>query len=194
MILLAGISIGGDGRVLSPVNAAQIGLCNIGAEPDVIEIGERDHRRAGRNHFAQFRLAHRNHACRRRAQRGVTQVDARETEVGVGLGEIGARDGDVFLAAAFHRLVVALLGGLESCLGALQSGCGKVAVLRGNLVFCEELLCAVVVELFLLKIGLRIDHGLLRCLDLLLARSGEGKRKVRFAHIAQWLRRCGLFA
>ena len=161
VILLAGISIGGDGCVLPPVNAAEVRLRDIGAEPDVIEIGERDHRSAGRDDFAQFRLAHRNDARRRREQRGVTQVDAREAEIGVRLGEIGARDGDVFLAAAFNGLVVALLSGFERGFGALQSGCGKVAVLCGDFIFREELLGAVVIELLLLQIGLRVDHGLL---------------------------------
>ena len=97
-----------------------------------------------------------------REQRCITQVNAREAKIGVRLGKIGARDRDVFLAAAFHGLVVALLGGFEGGFGALQSGYGQVAILRGNLILGEELLGAVVVELFLLEIGLGIDHGLLR--------------------------------
>jgi hypothetical protein len=65
VILLAGIGIGGDGCFLAPVDAAQIGLGNVGAQPDVIEIGERDHRRAGNDHFSEFSLAHGDHTGRR---------------------------------------------------------------------------------------------------------------------------------
>jgi hypothetical protein len=62
MILLAGIGIGGDRRLLAPVDTAQIRLGDIGAQPDVIEVGERNHRRTRRDHFSQFSLAHRDYA------------------------------------------------------------------------------------------------------------------------------------
>ena len=129
MILLAGIGVGGDGRFLAPVNAAQVGFGDIGAQPDVIEIGERDHGRAGSNYFSEFGLAHRDDAGRGCAQRGVIQVDTRQTQIRAGFVEIGAGDGDVFFAAAFDGLVVALLRSLERGFGALQCGCGQVAVL-----------------------------------------------------------------
>ncbi len=130
MILLAGIGVGGDGRVLAPVNAAQIGFRNIGAQPDVIEIGQRNHRRSGRNHLSQLRLTHRDYAGRWGAQNRVAQIYLREAEIGAGFVQIGARDSDVFLAATLNRLVVTLLRRLIDGLGALQRGCGLVALLR----------------------------------------------------------------
>jgi hypothetical protein len=62
-----------------------------------------------------------------------------------------------------------LLRGFEGCVRALKGRGGQVAVLCRNLVFGEELLHAIVVELLLLKIGLGVDHRLPRCLQLLLA-------------------------
>ena len=41
---------------------------------------------------------------------------------------------------------------------------------------------ALVVDLLLLQIGLRIQHGLLRCLDLLLACAGKRESQIRLAY------------
>ena len=71
MVLLAGIGVGGDGCFLAPVNAAKIGFRDVGAQPDVIEVGEGDDGRAGRDNFAEFGLAHGDHTGRRRTQGGV---------------------------------------------------------------------------------------------------------------------------
>ena len=111
LVLFAGIGVGSDCCLLAPVNAAQVGLGDIGAQPDVIEIRKRDHGRTGLSHFSQFRLAHGNDAGRRRAQGCVARVDPRQAQVGVCLGKIGACDGNIFLATAFHGLVVTLLCG-----------------------------------------------------------------------------------
>ena len=104
--------------------------------------------------------------------------------------KIGAGDGDIFLAAAFHGLVVALLGGLEDRLRTLERGCRLVAILRSDFIFGKEFLRAIVVELLLLQIGLGIDHRLLRRLHFLLAGAGQRERKIRFAHAHRRLRRC----
>src|SRR6185437_8316504 len=47
-------------------DAADVGFVDVGAQPNVIEIGERDHRRARLGDFAEFGLAHENNAIERR--------------------------------------------------------------------------------------------------------------------------------
>ena len=155
MVLLAGISVRGDGRLLAPVNLAKVGFSDVGTQPDVIEIGEGDDRRSGRNHFAQFGLAHGDDAGGRSVQSCIGFVDAREGEIRIGLIKIGAGDGDIFFAAAFLGLVVSLLRGREVGFRALERGCRQVAVLRGDFILGKELLGAIVVELFFVEIGLR---------------------------------------
>src|ERR1035441_9383599 len=148
-VMLAGIGIGSDRRLLAPVDTAQIRLCDISAQPDMVEVGERDHRRARRDHFSQLSLAHRDYAGGRRMQNRIIQVHSRQTKVRIGLVQVGARDLYIFLAAALDSLVITLLRGLEDRLGALQRGCRLIAVLRGDLILAEELARAIVVQLLL---------------------------------------------
>ncbi len=161
VILLTGISVSGDNRVLAPMNTPQVGLGDIRAQPDVIEIGKRDHGSPGSNYFSEFCLAHGNYTRRRRTQSGVVQVDARQAQGRAGLIHIGLRDGYVFLAASLHGLTVTFLRRFENCLGSLQGGCGKVAILGRNLILGEESLRTIIVELLLFEIGFGIEHRLL---------------------------------
>ena len=137
MVFLARISIRRDGRVLAPANAAQIDFRNVGAKPDVVEIGQRNDRSPGRDNFTQFRLAHGNHTGKRRAKNGISEIDTRQSEIGLGLLQIGPGNGDVLLAASFHGLVVTLLSLLIHRLSALESRCRQIAILRGNLILGE---------------------------------------------------------
>ena len=76
----------------------------------------------------------------------------------MGFREIGASDRDVFFAAAFDSFVITLLHCPEVSLGTLQRSLSEVAILRGNFILAEEALGALVVEFFLLQIGLRIER------------------------------------
>ena len=46
----------------------------------MVQVGDADHRRAGHDHFAQFGLAHGDHAVERREQGGVAVYDARQRD------------------------------------------------------------------------------------------------------------------
>src|ERR1039457_130357 len=109
MVLLAGISIGCNCGVLSPMDASQIGFGNVGAQPNVIEVRKRNHRRARRNYFAEFSLPHSNYAGGRGTQDSVIEVDSRQAQSGIGCLNISVRNRDIFPSAAFESLVVALL-------------------------------------------------------------------------------------
>ena len=183
VILLAGIGVGGDGCILAPVNLAEVGFGDVGAQPDVIEVGEGDDGRAGRDHFAEFGLAHGDDAGRGSTQRCVARVDARQAEAGVGLGEIGACNGDVFFAAAFLGLVVAAARAAAKfaserlrAVAARSRSCAEISSLLKSC--CARSLSA----FFCARSACASSNCLMRCLDLLLASAGQGERKIGFAH------------
>ena len=99
VVLLTGISVGGYCRVLAPMNTSEIGLGNVCAKPDAIEIGDGDYWSSRGYDFTEFALAHCNYACGRGMENRVVEIDAREAEVGAGFIQIGLGDGDVLLAA-----------------------------------------------------------------------------------------------
>ncbi len=92
--------------------------------------------------------------------------------------QIGLGDRDIFLPATFKSLAVLFLSGPKSRLRPLQGGAGQIAILRRNRIFSEQTLGAIVVQLLLLRVGLGIDHVLLRSFDLLLARAGQSQGEV----------------
>ena len=112
----------------------------------------------------------------------VTQIHPRQPQVSAGLIQIGASHSDVFLAATFRRLAVSLLRRLIHRLSTLPRGCRQVALLRGNLVLGEELLCAISVKFLLFQVRLRIQHGLLHSFQFLVPCSGHCERKTRLVH------------
>ena len=77
---LARIGVGRDGRFLILTHLADVGFVDVGAQPDVIEVGERHHRRAGHHDLAKLRLADLNDAGERRAQHRVAEHDLRQLE------------------------------------------------------------------------------------------------------------------
>ena len=130
MIDFAGIGVGGHLDGLAPAHAAEIGFVDVSAEPDVVEIGQRDHRRSRRDHFPEFRLPHENHAGFGRAQRRIAQFDSREFQILVGLGDAGSVDGDLFLAGSLDGLIVGLFCAFVAGMRAGEIGGRDVARLR----------------------------------------------------------------
>ena len=107
----------------------------------------------------------------------------RQSEIGIGLVQIGARNGDVFLAAAFDGLVVTLLRRFDrsprarfSAVAARSRSCAETSSLAKS--FCARSLSS----FFSSRSACGIDHGLLRRLHFLLAGSGQREREIRFAH------------
>jgi hypothetical protein len=99
----------------------------------------------------------------------------------IGLVEIGARNGDVFLAAAFDGFVVALLRGLEmasarfSAVAARSRSCAETSSLAKSC-WARSL------SSFFCSRSAWHRSRLLRRLHFLLAGSGQSEREVRFAH------------
>src|SRR5579885_2660827 len=115
------IGVGADHGGLAPADAAEVGLADVGAEPDVIEVGERDDRRAGQHHFAQLRLADEDHAGEGRPQHRVIEEDAREAELLARAAYARAGDGDVAAPRRLERAVA-----LQDRVGLLEGRRGPV--------------------------------------------------------------------
>ena len=162
VIRLAGISVGVNRRRLSPSDSAEVGFRHIGAQPDVIEVGQRDDRRAGLHHFAELGLAHQNNARERRAQGRVAEHYFGELEILLRVVNVGPRDCDVLLRATLHREVA-----LHRGAGLLKRGVGVVALVAGNDFFIPELLTADVVDILLREVGVIVGDGCVRGLELL---------------------------
>src|SRR5215469_10838923 len=101
-IVFAGIRVGCDHRRLAPVDAPEIGFIDVGAKPDVIEIGHCHDRRARLHHFAEFGLSCQNHARERRIEDGVAQIDLGELKAFSGALNACVGDPDVALGGAAH--------------------------------------------------------------------------------------------
>ena len=79
-VFLAGEGVGRDRRGLAEAHLADVGFVDVGAQPDVIEVGERHHRRAGQHDFAEFGLPHQDDAVERRGERRVAEHDLGQIE------------------------------------------------------------------------------------------------------------------
>ena len=108
---LARIGIGRDGRFLIVTNLADVSFVDVGAQPDVIEVGERHHRRAGHHDLAKLRLADLDDAGERRAQHRIAEHDLRQFERFFGSVDIGLREVDLALGGVFERLIALMRGG-----------------------------------------------------------------------------------
>ena len=115
----------------------------------------------GRNHFAEFRLANRNHTSRWRSQCRVFEIDAGKPEIFARRFDVCMGNCDFFRTASLPNLAQMLLGRLILCLRALKSSLRPVAILSGNGIATEEPLGAFEVQLSLLDFRSRIGNGLL---------------------------------
>src|SRR6185369_7844527 len=132
-----GIRVGSYRRLLSIVDAAQICFGNVSSQPYVIEIGEGYNRRSRRHHLTKFRLPDRDHASRRRSQRCVLKIDAREAKILACRFDVSVGDCNFFWTATFTNFTQVLLCGLVLSLCALECRLCPVAILGRDRVASE---------------------------------------------------------
>jgi hypothetical protein len=61
-VTFSGPGIGGNHSGLAPNRLTEISLVQVSAQPDVIEVSQRDNRSAGLYRFTKLRVANHNHA------------------------------------------------------------------------------------------------------------------------------------
>src|ERR1035437_796463 len=165
-IRLAGPGVGVNRRRLAPSDSTEIGFGHVGAQPDVIEVGNRDDGRARLHHFAELGLTRDNDARERRAQSGVAKHDLRELEIFAGVADVRLGDRNVLLRATFHRDV-----SLHRGARLLERRLGVVTLVAGDNFFIPEFLAAAVIESFLSEVGVIVGDRRARGLELLHRRS-----------------------
>src|SRR5208282_2721940 len=171
-IRLVGVGVGVHRRGLAPSDATEIGFCHVRAQPDVIEVGQRDDGRARLHHFAELGLTRENDARERRAQSRVAKHDLCELEIFAGVADVGLGDRDILLRATLHRQVP-----LHRGVRLLEGSLGVVALVAGDNLFIPKFLTAGVVEVSLSKVGVIVGNRRMRGLELLYRR-----RKLLFLH------------
>ena len=126
MIGFPRIAVGRDRSLMAEANLCDIGLVDIGAQPNMIEIGERHHRRPGHDAFAELGLPNQDHAVERRAQDGIAEHDLRQLERFLRVADVGVGEFDLPLGGVLQRLI-ALMRGCR----LPPRGIGLVALLDG---------------------------------------------------------------
>lgn len=79
-VTLAGIIVRRQDRRLAQADAADIGLVDIGAEPHMLDVGEREDWRTGAHDFPDLRLAHEDHTVDRRREARIALDDASQPQ------------------------------------------------------------------------------------------------------------------
>src|SRR5271170_1229518 len=82
--MLPRIRISSDSRRRSKAYASEIDLVHIAAQPDVIEIADRYHRRARLDDLAKLALPREQHPRERRAQSRKVERDLRHLQIFLG--------------------------------------------------------------------------------------------------------------
>lgn len=196
---LSGIRVGGQAHRLADLDAAEVGLVDVGAEPDVLQVADGHHRRAGRDVLTGLDVFGEDNARKRSSERGITKARLGEAEGGLGLLDAGAGLFDGLRTRPLLKQRVALLRFFQRCAGLgdlllarpfldqlelffrLVLACqrpfvfrlGAVVLALGDGVVLEEL--RVTVELHLEMFGVHPgarDAGL-RGRDLLRPRTGQ---------------------
>ena len=170
------MTVGGDYGILPETHPADVGLVHVGAQPDVIQVGDRHHRRAGHHHFAEFRLPHGNHAVEWRRQGGVAVNDARQRKRLLAAFHAGLGHLDIAIGHGLEGAVA-----LERCRCLLEHGIGLVQRRRGEEPLFAQCKVATVVQVSLAQFGFvdsnrpaRGFEALAGCIQLPLLKSKAG--------------------
>ena len=127
------------GDLLTEADAAEIRLIDVGADPDVGDIGDRDDGSSGGNVFAGFDVLGKHDPVRGETSRVFVHLRLGERDGGAGLVGPGAALGDVFGARArLHELES--LGGLDDAgFGDLELGLRRFELAVGDGVLAAQI-------------------------------------------------------
>ena len=148
----------------------------------MIQVRQRHDGSAGRYDLTQFGLPNQDNAVKRRTQHRIAQPDARHFEILARLADIRTVDVKLFLSRSFDEFVVNLLCAFERGLGAGYGRGRLIADLACDLVQLVKSIVAAKIFLFLIEVGLGINDGLPRRLDLLDPAAGQAERELPIAH------------